>query len=162
MYRWLVFLHILGAFGFILAHGGSASAAFRAKHEQSLDGLHAVLELSNSSFNMMYVSLLLMLVAGVITGFVGHWWRSGWIWVALALLLVTAVAMFFLASGYFNKLRMASGLPWFDARGGHEAVDPAPQPQIAELQRAGQPVLTTVLGLLPLASILWLMIFKPF
>ncbi len=28
MYPWLVFLHLLGVFGFLLAHGASASASF--------------------------------------------------------------------------------------------------------------------------------------
>ncbi len=42
LYRWLVFLHILGAFGFLLAHGGSVNATFRVRREQTLDGLRAV------------------------------------------------------------------------------------------------------------------------
>jgi hypothetical protein len=162
LYRWLVFSHILGAFGFLLAHGGSASAAFRVRREQTLDGLRAVLQLSNASFNVMYGSLLLMLLAGIASGFLGHWWGRGWIWVSLAVLLATAVGMFFLATGFFNRLRRAAGLSSFDGRRERPAELPAPPEELARLQASGRPMLTAVLGLLPIAVILWLMIFKPF
>ena len=162
LYRWLVFLHILGAFGFLLAHGGSVNATFRVRREQTLDGLRAVLQLSNSSFTLMYVSLLLMLLAGIASGFIGQWWGRGWIWASLAVLLATAVGMFFLATGFFNRLRRSAGLPWFDGRREHAAEPPAPHEELMQLQVSGRPVLTSVLGLLPIALILWLMVFKPF
>ena len=162
LYRWLVYLHILGAFGFLLAHGGSASAVFRVRREQTPDGLRAILQLSNASFNVMYGFLLLMIVAGVVSGFLGHWWGGAWIWASLALLVVTAVGMFFLATGFFNRLRRAAGLSWFDGRRDHPAEPPAAPEEIARLKASGRPVLTTVLGLLPIALIVWLMVFKPF
>jgi hypothetical protein len=162
LYRWFVFLHILGAFGFLLAHGGSASALFRAHRERSLERLRAVLELSNSSFSAMYGSVLVMLVAGVVLGFLGDWWGKGWIWASIGLLLATAIAMFFLATGYFNKLRQAAGLPWFDGRTSHPAEPPVPPDQLAALQDSGQPVLFALLGVLPLAVLVWLMVIKPF
>lgn len=162
LYRWLVFLHILGAFGFLLAHGGSASAAFRVRREQTLDGLRAILQLSNASFNVMYGSLLLLIVAGVVTGFVGHWWGFGWIWTALALLVLTAVGMYILATGYFNQLRRAAGLAWFDGRRGRPAEPPAAPEELARIKASGRPMLTAALGVLPIALILWLMVLKPF
>ena len=162
LYRWLVYLHILGAFGFLLAHGGSVSAVFRVRREQTPDGLRAILQLSNASFNVMYGSLLLMIVAGVVSGFLGHWWGGAWIWASLALLVVTAVGMFFLATGFFNRLRRAAGLSWFDGRRERPAEPPAAPEEIARLKASGRPVLTTVLGLLPIALIVWLMVFKPF
>ncbi len=162
LYRWLVFLHILGTFGFLLAHGGSAIAAFRVRHERSLDGLRAVLNLSSASFGVMYVSLLLLLLAGIVMGFMGGWWAMGWIWLSLALLLATAVGMYLLATGYFNRLRRAAGLAWFDGRREHAAEPPASAEELAHLQASGRPVVTTALGVLPIGLILWLMVFKPF
>ena len=162
LYRWFVFLHILGVSGFLLAHGGSASALFRAHRERTLERLRAILELSNSSFGVMYGSLLLMLVAGVVLGFLGDWWRRGWIWASIGILLATAIAMFFLATGYFNKLRQAAGLPWFDGKTSHPAESPVPQDQLTALQDSGRPILFAVMGLLPIALLLWLMVIKPF
>jgi hypothetical protein len=162
LYRWFVFLHILGASGFLLAHGGSASALFRVNRERTLERLRALLELSNASFNVMYGSLFLMLIAGVITGFLGSWWGSGWIWASIVILLGTAIAMFYLATGYFNRLRRAAGLPWFDGKAAHPAGSPVPQDQLVALQDSGRPILFAMLGLLPIALLLWLMVFKPF
>jgi hypothetical protein len=162
LYRWIVYLHILGAFGFLLAHGGSASATFRVRREKTLDGLRAILQLSNASFGLMYGSLLLMLVAGIVSGFLGRWWGFGWIWVSLGLLIATAVAMYIQATGFFNRLRRASGLPWFDGRRGRPAQAPASPEELARLRGSARPGLTTLLGVLPIVLIVWLMVFKPF
>jgi hypothetical protein len=34
MCAWLVYLHLVGIFGFLIAHGASASAAFALRHER--------------------------------------------------------------------------------------------------------------------------------
>ncbi|MEP7358314.1 MAG: hypothetical protein ABI847_13795, partial [Anaerolineales bacterium] len=86
MYNWVVYLHLLGIFGFLLAHGASASAAFALKRERSLEKVRALLELSSASIGLTYISLLVLLAAGIIAAFMGHWWGHGWIWVSLALL----------------------------------------------------------------------------
>ncbi len=71
-YRWIVFLHVLSAFTFVLLHGTSALAAFVLKREKHLRCIRALLELSNNYFSAMYGALLVMLVAGIIAGFMGR------------------------------------------------------------------------------------------
>ena len=34
MYSWIVFVHVLGVFGFLLAHGAAAVVAFRLRGER--------------------------------------------------------------------------------------------------------------------------------
>jgi hypothetical protein len=162
MYPWLVFLHVVGIFGFLMAHGGSMSVAFRLRSERNLDRLRALLELSNSSFNVLYSSFLLMLVSGIIAGFVGNWWGRGWIWTALGLLILTSVTFFFMGTGYFNKLTKATGLAWFDGARSHPAATPASDEEIGALLNAGNPMRLALLGVGALALIAWLMMFKPF
>jgi hypothetical protein len=70
--------------------------------------------------------------------------------------------MYFLATGFFNRLRRSAGLPWFDGRREHAAEPPAPQEDLLRVQASSRPWLTTALGVLPIALILWLMMFKPF
>ena len=48
MYPWVVFLHVLSAFGFLLAHGASAAVMFKVRGEQDRARLHALLDLSNA------------------------------------------------------------------------------------------------------------------
>lgn len=162
LYPWLVFAHILGALGFLLAHGGSAAALYRVRRETTLDGLRAVLQLSGASLSLMYLSLLVMLGAGIASGFLGRWWGTGWIWASLGLLLATALAMYFLATGPFNRLRRAAGLSWFEGGRDHAPEPPASPDELARLQAGIKPGVATSIGLLPIAIILWLMVFKPF
>ena len=79
MYPWIVFLHVAGGFGFMLAHGASASVAFALRRERNLERLRALLDLSSGSFNVMYLSLLVLLAAGIVAGFMQKWWGQGWI-----------------------------------------------------------------------------------
>src|SRR5262245_57450028 len=113
MYPWLVFLHVLGAFAFIMTHGVSVSAVFRLRHESSRERIAALLDLSSMYLNAMYGSLMLLVIAGVIAGFVGNWWGQGWIWTALAILVGVTIAMYGMGSQQFGKLRKAAGLPYF-------------------------------------------------
>jgi hypothetical protein len=162
MYPWLVFLHVVGVFGFLMAHGGSVNVAFRLRGERNLDRIRALLELSNSSFNMLYSSFLLMLISGIIAGFVGNWWGRGWIWTALGLLILTSITFFFLGTGYFNKLRKTVGLAWFDGIRSHPAETPASNEEVVALLNTGNPMRLAVLGAGALVVITWLMMFKPF
>jgi hypothetical protein len=76
MYPWIVFLHVAGGFGFVLAHGASASVAFALRRERNLERIRALLDLCSNSFNVMYFSLLVLLVAEIVAGF-----KQNWLWV---------------------------------------------------------------------------------
>jgi hypothetical protein len=162
MYQWIVYLHVIGVFGFLLAHGVSASVSFRLRTERNAERIRALLDLSSNSLTLMYASLLLLLTSGIVAGFVGNWWGRGWIWAALGLLIVILIAMFFMGTGYYNKVRQAVGLPYFDGRSAHAASEPASGKELARVLDAGNPVLLGALGGGALIVLLWLMIFKPF
>jgi len=51
MYPWFVYLHILGIFGFLLAHGASAAAAFALRRERNLERVRVLLDLSTSTLS---------------------------------------------------------------------------------------------------------------
>jgi len=162
MYRWLVFIHILAVFIFLLAHGGSASVTLRIRRETDRSRIAALLDLSSASLGVMYLSLLILLVAGIILGFMGKWWGLAWIWVSLALLVVMAVAMYVRASIPFNRVRQAAGLPYFDGRRAQPAATPASDEVVRAAAAAIRPAEVAAMGVVPIAVILWLMMFKPF
>ena len=83
MYTWFVFLHVLGVFGFLMAHGVSISVAFALRRERNFERVQTLLNLSASSIEVMLGSLAVLILSGVITGFMGHWWDKGWIWLSL-------------------------------------------------------------------------------
>lgn len=162
LYKPVLFIHILFGFLYMLSHGASASVAYRLRHESSLERIRALLDLSRSSFTLMYLSLLAMLVGGIALAFLGHWWSAGWIWASLVLLVAILIAMGLVASKHFHRLRKAVGLPYLDGMKEHPPVDPASPEELATLLKSGMPHLMTLIGIGGWAVILWLMIFKPF
>ncbi|HEX6208988.1 MAG TPA: hypothetical protein VF058_11615 [Actinomycetota bacterium] len=162
MYRWWVFLHVVGGFGFFMAHGASAMASIRLRTERSPERVKALLDLSSSSLGFMYVSLLLLLAGGIVSGFLGDWWGEGWIWTAIALLILIMGAMYGLASGYYNQVREAAGIQTYEQRKkGIEAGPPDPG-RLDVLLSSSRPMVIMVVGFGGLLLILWLMILKPF
>lgn len=162
MHKWLVFLHIAGTLGFMMAHGASASVAFALRRERSPERIRALLELSGDSYNAMYLSLLILFVSGIVAGFTGQWWGTGWIWTALGLLIAILAGMSILGSGTYGKVRKAVGMEFFENFKSQKPVAPASAEEVDALLKRGQPILLTVIGYGGLMIILWLMIFKPF
>jgi len=162
VYQWIVFLHVAGGFGFVLAHGASATVAFALRRERNLERIRALLALSTSSYNVMYLSLLVLLVSGIVSGFMQKWWGQGWIWVALGLLIAIIVAMSVFSARYYGQVRKAAGLEYVEGLKGRPPVEPASPEEMDRLLAASPAVTLTVIGGGGLALILWLMMFKPF
>ncbi|MFN2148698.1 MAG: hypothetical protein ACK2T2_09910 [Anaerolineales bacterium] len=162
IYRAVLYLHVFLGFTYMLAHGASFSVTYRLHHERELERVRALLELSRSSFGLMYASLALMLVGGVTLGFLGHWWSFGWIWASLGLLLAIVVFMALASSRHFHRIRKAAGLPYFDGSREQPAVAPAPLEELHSLLDSGKPHLYTLIGIGGWGLVLFFMVFKPF
>jgi MFS family permease len=162
MYRWLIFFHILGVFGFLVSHGASMHMAFALQRERDPERLRALLGLSSSSYQTMFPSLGLIVLTGVLTGFQGHWWRYGWIWVSLVLLIGISAAMMPFGSAIYGAIRQALE-PSNQVTGREASASPSKSPQeIDALLKKANPLRLAVIGYGGLALLAWLMIFKPF
>jgi hypothetical protein len=162
LYKPVLFLHVFFGFIYMLAHGASAMAAYRLRAEENLERIRALLDLSGSSFTLMYVSLLAMTLGGVALGFLGRWWSAGWIWTAIILLVAILIVMSIMASRHFHRVRKAVGLPYLEGSKQRPPVAPASLEELKPLLRSGRPHLMTLIGVGGWAVILWLMVFKPF
>lgn len=164
MYPWVVYLHVLATLTFLLAHGVSSVVAWRLKSRPDPAQARAWLELNANGavVGMFYGSLLLLLITGIVSGFIGDWWGQGWIWLSLALLIGIIIGMFFIGTRRYSRLRQALGMPWFDGRKEHPAGEPAPIEEIHALLADSPALALTVIGFGGIAIILWLMMFKPF
>jgi hypothetical protein len=150
-------------FGFLLAHGSSAVVAFRLRGEREPSRVAALLDLSSSSLALLYGSLLLLLGTGIVAGFLGHWWRQGWIWTGLGLLVGLMIAMYASASTYYDRVRQAVGVQTYSQK--RKGIAPGPQAapeEIDTLLRSLRPFIVAAIGGAGLLVILWLMMFKPF
>jgi hypothetical protein len=160
----MVYIHVLATFAFLLTHGVSSVVALRLRRQRDPALARAWLELyaSGGGVAVFYGSLLTLLVSGVISGFMGHWWGRGWIWLSLVLLIGIIVSMFLIGSRHYSRVRKALGMAWFDGRKEHSPGKPAPAAEIEVLLAKAPAVTLTIIGFGGIAVILWLMMFKPF
>jgi uncharacterized membrane protein len=114
------------------------------------------------SYPVMYGSLLLLLVVGVILGFMGSWWGRAWIWVSLILLIVIIGLMVRFGSRIYGGARKLTGLPYMERGKSQPPIEPAGTAEIDAVLSQGNPVLLTVLGFGGIVVIAWLMMSKPF
>jgi len=164
MYQWMVYLHVLATLTFLFAHGVTNIVAWRLRGAPAPATARAWLELyaAGRYFALLYGSLLILLLSGVVAGFMGRWWGEGWIWLSLALLVGIIIGMYVLGSAYYSRVRRALGMPWFDGRQAHPAETAAPTTEIEGLLANSPALPLTLIGFGGIALILWLMMFKPF
>jgi MFS family permease len=162
MYTFIVFLHVISILAFMLAHGASVAAAFVLRRETNPQRIRALIGLSGATYGVTYASLLGLLLFGVIAGFMGNWWGSGWIWVSLVLLVVIYLAMGGLGSRYYGMARLKAGLPARGLATNVPEIDDAAEAEMTELVRRVNPITLTVIGYGGVAIITYLMIAKPF
>jgi hypothetical protein len=112
LYQLIVFLHVISAFAFLLSHGAAASVAFALKRERDPQKIRTLLDLSMASYPLMLWTLVSTIVFGVIAGFQLNWWRFGWIWTAIVLLVVIGVFMGLLGAEVYGEARKVAGLPY--------------------------------------------------
>ena len=160
--RWLIFLHVLSAITFFLAHGTSAAMTFKIRKETNFDRIRAMLDLSWSTMILMGVSFLIMGLTGRILPFLIHIWNKVWIWASIVLMLFVFIYMASFNETHYKQLRRLVGLPYM--KGGKElpAEPPSSPEEVAALLKNTGVTGLVVVGYIIPAFVLWLMIFKPF
>lgn len=131
--------------------------------EREADRIKALLDLRTYADPWMSWSSGVLFLSGIAAGFMGQWWGTGWIWTSLVLLILVSVVMTFMGRMYFERIRKALGLE--NRLPGTKAgatEKPASAKELEEVIVAGKPGLVAAVGLIGLAVIIYLMMFKPF
>ncbi len=163
-YVWLVYVHIFSVFLFLLTHGVSIGIVLRLRKERDPKKTGSLLELSRNSVGYIHGSLFLVLATGIALGFLGNWWGHLWIWAALSGIIAMWVVMGFMGTRYYDRARKTVGvLPFY----GQKQFSPDPNMEVKtdelnKLLSSSRPVILVLIGVLALAAMLWLMVFKPF
>lgn len=159
MYSWLVFLHVLTGFAYILTHGVQAGVMWQlrseAEPERSLVLISAMPRLT-----VLRIILVLLLATGLITGFMVPWWRQGWMWAAIGVLAIVGILMNRFGNAYFDLLVVSARRAVEDQK--NILADSSSLDAFHAARAAWHPWGVTIIGLVGLAVILWLMMFKPF
>jgi hypothetical protein len=163
LYKLIVFLHVISVFGFLLSHGVSASISYALKRERDMAKIRAVLDLSATSYPVMLWTLLATVVFGFIAAFLNMvWWRFGWIWVSIGLLVAIVVLMAIYGSGVFGEIRKSVGLPYTVKGKPFPAEAAKSDEEVFAVLAKINPMLLLIIGYGGFAVIAWLMIAKPF
>jgi len=160
--RWLIFIHVLSALTFFLAHGAAATMVFKVRTEKEFARIRAMLDLSSATFGLYIISFLIMGITGLILPFFIHIWNQIWVWLSIVLLLFVAVWMGLVGEKQIKPLRRLVGLPYMVGGKQFPAEPPAPLEEVEALTKKINPTHWVLVGYGIPAIILWLMIFKPF
>jgi hypothetical protein len=162
MYQWIVLLHIVGAFVFVLSHGVAVFVAYELPKQRDSGRIVALLDLSGTSLNGAYLGLLLLLVGGIWAGIYNDWFKSTWIWAALVVFVLISVVMYVVATPYFKRLRIAVGQRAMGYPKDAPDPTPLPEPEIFAIAAKSPVAVLSAVGFGGLLIILWLMVLKPF
>jgi plastocyanin len=154
VHQWWVFLHVVGVFGFLTAHGVSVYVTLKLPRERDPARVSQLLELSASSVGFMWNSIGLLLLGGIVAGFTGHFWGQAWIWAAIVVFAAVIAAMYAMGTTWAARLRTISAA----MAEGTEAVS---QEQFEEILHSKRPYTIAAIGFVGLLAILYLMMFKP-
>ena len=160
--RWLVFIHVLSAITFFLAHGAAAAMVFKVRAETDFARIRAMLDLSVSTFQAYIISFMLMGLTGLSMPFFIHIWNKVWIWLSILLMVFVAVWMGLVNEKQIKQLRRLVGLPYMQGNREYPAEPPASPEEVMALLKTINPIQWAIVGYGIPAVVLWLMVFKPF
>ena len=159
MYNWLVFLHILFAFLFMLVHGAHAAAMLKFRGEPDPEKSLSFFNIVPDITLVRYLAVALG-VFGLAAAYGTGWLIKGWVWSSLVIFLIISWVMYQYGAGYYNLINGAAER-LIEAKKTNTNL-PAAQKEFDEARNAPHAMIVSVVGILGLALILWLMRFKPF
>ncbi|HEX9331384.1 MAG TPA: hypothetical protein VF896_05825 [Anaerolineales bacterium] len=160
--RWLIFLHVLSAITFFLAHGTSAAMMFKVRNETDLVRIRAMLDLSDSTLEIMFIGFLGLVLTGLILPFFLHIWNMIWVWLSIVLMIFVFIWMVRMSEGTYKVLRKLIGAPY---RQGSKELPAEPPAELDVIFSHLKNIRTTPIVLIGYGIpmfVLWLMIFQPF
>jgi uncharacterized membrane protein len=129
---------------------------YAIRGERDRSRITSLLEFSAKTVVMMYLSLALVVWTGFWLGFQrSFWFRQGWYWLSLALLVATGLLMWFVAKPVGARVRAACEIR-------PSGVPRVSDEELAQILQSPRTHIVTAIGLAGLGAILYLMVFKPF
>jgi hypothetical protein len=158
MYTWVVYLHVTAVFIFLIQHAADILVTFKLRQQTEPEGIYATYSfMLNNNVRNLRITYLVIIVTGAIAGVITPWWRQGWMWTALGVMILIWIIMKRMAPIY---LTAADNIA-------EEAMKNKADPTAIEkfkndLKARREPEIMAITSGIGLLIILWLMMFKPF
>lgn len=158
MYPWVVFLHVTVIFIFLIQHAAEIFITYKLRDQKEPRGIDATYSfmLKNNSRNLR-ITYSLIILTGATAGFMSTWWKQGWMWTALGIMLLIWIVMRRFGGNYLNAV---------DAISEHAMKNKGEASALekfrSDLRARREPEIMTVTSVIGGLIILWLMMFKPF
>jgi hypothetical protein len=154
-YFWMRFFHIASVLFFVGIHGASMVVFYLIRGETDRKRIQDLLALSAKTVAPMYVSLFLVSFSGIVAGSRIGAFSRGWGWASLLLLAAITGLMWALAKPMHRRIQEAC------------EIRPSGVPRVADedlgfVLRTPMTHVVTAIGVLGIAGLAYLMIFKPF
>jgi hypothetical protein len=158
MYIWIVYLHIVVIFIFLIQHAAEIWVSFKLREQKEPEGIFATYAfMPNNNVRNLRITYSLIIITGITAGFITTLWRQGWMWTALGVMIVIWIVMKRVSSIYLYAV---------DAIAEHALKNREDASAVAkfrsDLKARREPEILTVTSVIGGAIILWLMMFKPF
>jgi hypothetical protein len=153
-YAWLKFLHIASVLALLGTHGTSMVVLYAIRRQRDRTKILDMITLSGLTIGPMYVSILAVVVFGVWLWIKVYSLGTVWLWLAVVLLVLMIGLMNATAKPYFASIKEACQLR-------PSGVPRVADEELAEILRSPRAHLVTAIGVIGLAAILYLMVFKP-
>ena len=154
-FRWIRFLHIASAIGFVGIHGASIFVLYAIRGERDRRRIDSLLDFSTRTVIPLYVSLVAIVGTGIWMGVdTTFYFRQPWYWWSLVLLVVTALLMWFVAKPYAERIRAACEIR-------PSGVPRVSDEELGEILGSSRTHVITAIGAIGFGLILYLMVFRP-
>ena len=157
MYIWVVYLHVLVTFIFLIQHTAEIWVSFKLREQKEPEGIFATYALmpANNVRNLR-ITYSLIIMTGITAGFITPWWRQGWMWTALGLMIVIWIVMKRVSSIYLYAVDAI-----VEQALKNKEDTSAVNNFRGDLRARREPEILSVTSVLGGLIILWLMTFKP-
>lgn len=158
MYNWVVYLHVTVIFIFLVQHAAEIIVTFKLREQKEPEGVFATYSfMPNNNSRNLRITYSLIIVTGAVAGFMSVWWRMGWMWTALGVMILIWIVMRRIGSQYLYAVDAIT----------EQALKNKDDQSVIEkfrqdLKSRREPEIMTITSLIGMLIILWLMMFKPF
>jgi hypothetical protein len=158
MYTWVVYLHVTAVFVFLVQHAADILVTYKLRQQTEPEGIYATYSfMLNNNVRNLRITYLVIIVTGAIAGVITPWWRQGWMWTALGVMILIWIVMKRAAPVYLTAVDTIA----------EEAMKNKADPTAMEkfkiaLKARREPEIMAITSVVGLLIILWLMMFKPF